>query len=509
MMGKLIGNSLSSILVPLVKMGITFIMAPLIVRALGNYDYGVWEIAFSVIGYMGILDLGLMPAIVRYVARYHALDDHDELHRIFSTALAFFFPVGFIMAVILISLVIWAPDLFIKSSSATVHTKYSFFFLIISVQLFFTFVGGVFDCFLEGLQRYSLRNYSTIIFSLAGAMVMYPLLKNGGGLLTVALGNSLGYSLKYLLYGILLRRTSEGGYRFQKRDVSRSTFRNLFDFGFKSFVYAVSLRISTLTDPLVIGAFIGAATVPLYVIPVNLVGQIRNLVWSTTRNFMPVFSELDALSEKDRARDLLFDSSRFALGIIAPIMTGICVLGPSFLSHWMGEEYAVKGQMVLYLIAAAYMVQWLNPFSNRFFTGVGKHGILARLGMIGSVLNLVLSIIFVQFLGKEGVALGTLIPVVLFEPYLLYKTCRLLETSITTYLKYVLLPLVIPTLSLVIALVVSMTFLPAHNLLDVAMIAAFGMCIYVPVFVLMAISRDERNIAIQAIKRKIYTRTAL
>ena len=50
---NIISNSLSGGVVPVIKVGITFIMAPLIVRALGNYDYGIWEMVFAIVGYMG------------------------------------------------------------------------------------------------------------------------------------------------------------------------------------------------------------------------------------------------------------------------------------------------------------------------------------------------------------------------------------------------------------------------------------------------------------------------
>jgi O-antigen/teichoic acid export membrane protein len=492
MIKKLVGNSLSSAMVPLLKMGITFFMAPLIVHALGNYDYGVWEIVFSVVGYMGILDLGLAPAIVRFVARHYALGDKEELQRIYSSALAFFFPVGLFLSAGLIACSLWAPQFFFKGPGSG-SLKYTIFIMIIGIQIFFTFVGSIFDCYIEGLQRYSLRNYSTIIFSVIGAVIMYPLLKNGGGLLTVAVANAFGYSLKNIIYMILLWQSKYGGYRFRRRNVSKKTLRELFAFGLKNFVYAVSLRISTMTDPLVIGAFLGPAVVPFYVIPVNLLGQARNLIWSATRNFMPVFSELHALSEKNKTQSVFFNSSRYALGIIIPVVTGICILGPSFLAHWMGVEYAEKGVLVIYIMAAAYMTNWLNPFSNRFLTGVGRHGIQARIGIVSSLMNLALSLVLVRFVGKEGVALGTLIPALIFEPYLLYKTCKLLESNIMQYSRQVFLPMAMPTICFILVLLGEGKYLPNRSIIDVVIQATIGMAIYVPVFVMLAMKRKERK----------------
>jgi O-antigen/teichoic acid export membrane protein len=504
MIQKLLKDSFSCVVVPFVKIVITFVMAPVIVHALGNYDYGIWEIVVAIIGYMEFLDLGLMPAIVRNVARFRALKDTDELQRIFSSSMAFFLPVGLLLSGGLIGFSLLAPEVLMKGPDLG-SNKYALFFVIISLQVFFVFVGSVFDCCLEGLALYNLRNYTTVVFSVVGATIMYPLLKNGGGLLMLAVVNACGLSLKYLFYGFLLSRDRFGGFRFKTEHISLRTLKGLFQFGVKSFIWASSLRIAILSDPLVIGSFLGAAIVPFYMIPSNLVGQARNIVWSVTRVFLPAFSGLDALDKKEKSRTLYFGASRFMLGIVVPLIGGICILGPSFISHWMGREYAEKGKLVLYIIAAAYLVQWMNPFSRRFLTAIDRHEILAKAGMVSAVLNLGLSITFVQFIGKEGVALGTLLPVLLFEPYFLYKTCQELRCSIAQYARNVFLPLLIPTMFFVVTLVGAKTLIPADSLVGVALLAILSMAVYAPVFVATAMKREERNNVYRRIRQRVFS----
>ncbi|GEM_PF-598394 len=494
---SILGNSLSGAMVPVVKLLITFIMSPLIVRALGNYDYGIWEMVFAVVGYMGILDLGLSPAIIRYVARHHALDDRTELNRIFSSSISFMFPVGLVMAMILIAIAFWAPNLIVQGAPAGDQHKYFIFLLIVAAQTFVTFAGSLFDSFLEGFQAYKLRNYATVVMSIAGALVMYPLLKSGGDLLVVAAVNAGGYTIKFTFYGIMLATKRFGSFRFRVGESSFATLKGMFSFGVNNLVYSISLRISSVTDSLVIGAFLGPAVVTLYIIPYNFISQARSLIWALSRNFMPLFSELDALGHGKEAQALYFRGSRFMVGIILPLVIGIVMLGPSFLEHWMGPEYAKSGRMVLYIIAAAYGVQWLNPLANRLLTGYGQHGIMARLGIIGSFCNLGLSLIFVQFLGKEGVALGTLLPVLFFEPLYLSKVCAVLETTLWGYVMQVLIPLLVPTACIVAAIGGWCLFHPPASLLQVLLIALFGVAFYLPAFFLFAMAAEERSLVLQ------------
>lgn len=502
MIRKLLKDSFSCVIVPFVKMAITFIMAPVIVHALGNYDYGIWEMVFAIIGYLEFLDLGLMPAIIRNVARFHALKDREELQRIYSTSMAFFLPVGLALAVGLVGFSLLAPQVIMHGPSPG-SQKYAIFFLIIGIQVFFVFVGSVFDCCLEGFMRYNLRNYTTVFLSIVGAVIMYPLLKNGGGLLTLAVANACGFAVKYLFYGFLLSRDSFGGLKFKFGSVSKGTFKGLFQFGVKSFVWASSLRIAILSDPLVIGSFLGAATVPFYMIPSNLVGQARSIVWSITRVFLPAFSGLDALDEKDKIRVLYYGASRYMLGIVVPLIGGICLLGPAFISHWMGPEYAEKGELVLYIISASYLVQWLNPFSRRFLTAIDKHEILAKAGMISAVINLGLSILLVQFIGKEGVAWGTLIPVLIFEPYFLYRTCHELNCGVMQYLRHVILPILFPALIFIITITGAKMAKPADSIVDIALLAILGIGVYVVGFGAFTMKREERRRMYSKIRQKL------
>ncbi len=65
-----------------------FLLAPFVVHRLGTTGYGVWTLVVSLTGYFGTLDLGLRQSVGRFVARYMALEDDDNVNRTISNALA-------------------------------------------------------------------------------------------------------------------------------------------------------------------------------------------------------------------------------------------------------------------------------------------------------------------------------------------------------------------------------------------------------------------------------------
>ena len=51
--------------------GVNFFLSPFVVHSLGNSAFGIWTILVSLVGYVGLFDLGIRAAVTRYVAKYH------------------------------------------------------------------------------------------------------------------------------------------------------------------------------------------------------------------------------------------------------------------------------------------------------------------------------------------------------------------------------------------------------------------------------------------------------
>src|SRR5690606_20271139 len=125
----------------LVKIAITLIMTPLFVRNLGNYDYGLWEMLSAIIGYMGLLDLGIKPAISRYAAKYKAENDQDSLLVIYISSMVFMAFVGLLLCTFFICWGLFFPELIAQDSTDV--QRYTLLLLVTGAQLAIMFPGYV------------------------------------------------------------------------------------------------------------------------------------------------------------------------------------------------------------------------------------------------------------------------------------------------------------------------------------------------------------------------------
>src|SRR5215813_14408414 len=70
------------------------IVSPFIVHRLGDTANGIWVLIFSVTGYYGLFDLGIRSSVVRYVSKYTATGEDDELARVVNTSLFSYSAIG-------------------------------------------------------------------------------------------------------------------------------------------------------------------------------------------------------------------------------------------------------------------------------------------------------------------------------------------------------------------------------------------------------------------------------
>lgn len=82
---RILLNSVSGSALYAVNVVAAFFLSPVIVRELGNRNYGIWDILLSLVGYFSVLEFGLSPAIVRYVALASSQEDRERTARVFPS----------------------------------------------------------------------------------------------------------------------------------------------------------------------------------------------------------------------------------------------------------------------------------------------------------------------------------------------------------------------------------------------------------------------------------------
>ena len=147
----LLVNISSNMVQFIVVMIVTFIMAPFYLQMMGAYDYGLREMVLAIVGYMGMLDVGMRPTISRFTAVYNAQKDRESQMTVYISSMVFMGLLGTILAIFFFLWALFYPELLTPERGET-ETKYVLFLLIIksglSAEIAFS-VSDISDSFLH------------------------------------------------------------------------------------------------------------------------------------------------------------------------------------------------------------------------------------------------------------------------------------------------------------------------------------------------------------------------
>lgn len=450
-------------------------ISPYILHRLGDEAFGLWVLIFSVTGYYGLFDLGIRSSIVRYVAKYSAVDDHEQLNRLINTAMFSYSAVGLLCLLLTGFGALFVGSIF-RVPADFLHTA-RWLFLMVGASVALGFPMGVFGGILEGLQRFYVLNFTSTASILLRALFIVIALKHGGGLLTVAL-ITVGLPLitAFINAGFVFRLVP---LQFRRSYVDRATLKKIANYGGTTFMIIVAGRLRFKTDAVVIGSFLSSAAITYFAIGSRLVDYAGEVVSSLAQIFVPMSSQSDATGDVKGLQKLFIAGNRACALIIFPITAILIILGKSVIEAWVGVKYVATSYPILLVLLIPTTLMLAQSASGRILYGMAKHKTLALVTLAEGIANLALSITLVRPYGIMGDAIGTALPLTCTMLFFLpHHLCRLLKLRLTSYLRDAfLLPLALTAPMAAVLLLMRHRWF-AHHYTQLLIQLVVGMAVY-------------------------------
>jgi O-antigen/teichoic acid export membrane protein len=394
-----------------VNLAANLLLFPIAVARMGEAATGIWLLVGSIGGYMGLLQLGLSPAMAQFAAAHIARREHDALNRTVSTAMALVLTLGSV-ALLPIAAVPWLLDLFGVPPALRADASVAFTLGFAGVPL--QMPGHVFNAVLSASQRQD-RCTQAWLFSLTGKLVgIAALLAWGFGLAEVMwLETVLIVLADLLLAAFAYAAVPE--LRLSVRRLSPATARGLVSLGGWMFLSSLSALIIEQTDRIVIGLFLTLEDVTYY----SAAWKLYMLVFAVSTTLVqavgPVAAALHAHGDEAGLQRLWLRMTKYTAAVSWPLAWTLALCAGPILRLWVGPGFAEHHHVVQVLLAA-FVVTAHNHVAFGVLGAMRQVGPVARrYAMPQAVLNLILSVWLVQRFGILGVAVGTMLPAIALE----------------------------------------------------------------------------------------------
>lgn len=456
-------NSIRNIAYNLLNVSLTLILMfgvrTLFIRTLGVQYLGLNGVFQNIFQFLSLAELGIGSAIVFRL--YEPLNNGNK-RRI--SALMIFYKQAYrvISLIIIVLALLLLPFLGAIIGDQADNINIYLVFAIYTAQtlssyLFFAYKTTL----LQADQReYIISKYSNYIIlgsSVAEALILYFYQSFIGYLLVVVISN--------ILKNLLVARRVDKDYPYINHvdeRIDKSELKEMFKDFFAAFLYRIDNVVLSSTDNLVLTYFIGLATVGFY-------SNYTLLASSVKRFLSPILNSIKASLGSFIAQKSNEESYRIfqVINLVTIILyggasIGLFILSNKFVSVWIGEEFTLSIWFVLFFSFEFYL-KGMQTFLSQIRNAMGLFQQLKYRPLMSMIINLIVSIILVQFVGIIGVVIGTIaagmMTNMIFDPIVIHTYGFHYKTS-TYFLKnlyYVFLMGLAGFISYIITLPISAT----------------------------------------------------
>lgn len=393
---------------------VAFCLAPLVVHTLGKGTYGVWVVLSSVTGYLGLVEMGTQAGLGRYVNFYLGRNEIDKVNGILNTALAFFMAVGVVLLLAAGGVGLAFGTLFPKVPAELLPVARPALMLV-ALNLWLSFLGTSFSLVLTSFERFDISNAINLVVLGIRTVGTIVVLKAGGGIVSLALVQVVS-SVVGVVGAWLSARVIFAEMRLHPTRISLRRFKELFAFSIWSFLSQVAMRLMYLTDEIVILILLGAEQVTFYALPLMLINYGRGLVDHMAGVVGPQTIKASSVGNLGELRTILGWGSKILMYVTIPLFVGMIFYGEEFFVLWQGPDFRISGSVLILLAIPQLFVMGVRPTVS-IIKGLGYVRFGALITLAQGLANLGLTLLFVMGMGMGlyGVALGTLVPAVIFN----------------------------------------------------------------------------------------------
>jgi O-antigen/teichoic acid export membrane protein len=390
-----------------------FIMPRMIDRRLGQELLGIWDFAWSLVTYFGLVQLGVGSSVNRYVAKHRAARDTVGMNQIISSATCILFAAGLLVLGLTVSVSLLLPGLFGARLGEHIHEA-QWVVLFIGASLSVQMVFGSFHGLLTGYHRWGLHNLIKSGWHVIRVAGMIVALLKGGGLRSLAVVTFAGQVLEDATRVMLAYRVC-GGLRLRPSLVRWKTVRKLFVFGGKTLIPSVSNLLINQTTNILIVAYLGPAALALYARPRSLVLHVNTLISKMAMTLTPTTSSLQSTNNTREIRELLISSVRYSFYIVLPIVLVLVVFGDAVMQFWMGPRYA--NGLIPAILALGYLAVLVQLPVLNILAGLNAHGRAGIAKFTASVCSTGLIVLMLGYLkwGIAGAAVAVTLPLTIMN----------------------------------------------------------------------------------------------
>lgn len=420
----------SSIIYKFLGILVSFASIPLMIKYLGNEQYGIWSTILAIFSWIVLFDIGIGNGVRNKLAESLAKENKEEAQRYVSTG---YISIGILSISLLVLFNIIAYFINWQIVFNTIIITNGELYLAVSLAGSFLIVNfwlSLINQISNGLQKSQVVVFSQFLSNLLSLFFVFILYKFTEVSLIKLI---LFYGFSLLISNFLVTYWIFKNYEFlipKVKYFSKEYVKSITSLGFKFFIIQIAVVVVFTTDKIMITQLFG----PEYVTSYDVVFKLFSIITiGHSLILAPLWSACsDAYHRGDIEwiKNSLFRQLQFFILIVLGIIV-LTFLAKYIIAFWIGNDFVVDNKLIYAMAIFGIVSTWNNIFAY-IINSTNKLNIQIVTSLIAMFTNIPLSIILVKYynIGVEGIIYGTICSLLFFALFGSMQTFKLISNKI-------------------------------------------------------------------------------
>lgn len=391
-----------------VAMLASFLAIPLMIRYLGQEQFGVWSTMLTLMSWVVFFDLGIGNGLRNKVAEALARNDKVEAANFIASGYSLIGLIAVALWVLLTGISFFVPwqavfnTQVIQEATLRLTVQVALFFVV------FNFWLGLINALLGAVQKTAMAALGQLIANVLALLFVFVLTQTTQASITYL---ALTYGISLVAANLILSYWFNQRYRElrPKASLDKTHIHPLLSIGLKFFTIQMAVLVIFTTDKMLITQLFGPQHVAQYEVIFKLFSVITFAHALISAPLWSAYTDAYHRGDMGWIKRMLRKQLHIFSGIVMAVLV-IGSLAQPVIAIWIGPELVVSLPLVITIGIFVLVSAWNNIYAM-FVNGIGDIKIQLYTSIIAMLLNVPLSVIFVKYfsLGLSGIVLATIV----------------------------------------------------------------------------------------------------
>lgn len=384
---------------------VNFLYVPILLKYIGNDEYGLYQIVGSLFAYITVLESSLETGVLRFYCNAKASGNLAKMENTLAIARVIYRVFSVIIAVLCPFVLVAFRSFYTGALTQTQLAEGTWMLVVLFANLIITMANSVYLASITANEKFAFIKFLAIINQILQPLLCVLILKKYSYaivVLAIQVILNIMLCLVRFYYSRHILKVTVALHQWDKK-----LGKSIIVFAGGILLAAIADQIFWKADQIILGKLYSTTVVAIYSIGSQIFTNYSFFGTAISSVFYPQISRLyERADANKRISDIFIKIGRISFEVLFLILSGYIIFGREFISIWVGSEYR-EAYYIALVVLVPFTVDLIQNIGLTILQVENKYSFRAKMYFVAALLNIVSTVILAKLWGGFGAALST------------------------------------------------------------------------------------------------------